>query len=69
MTTASLEIVPDRTELLTMKEASQRLRISRWKLYDLINHQQLETIKLGRRQLVPAEALTKLIVELRQEPM
>jgi excisionase family DNA binding protein len=69
MTTASLEIAPDRTQLLTMKEASQRLRISRSTLYDLIHRQRLETVKIGRRRLVPPEALAKLITNLREGPM
>jgi excisionase family DNA binding protein len=69
MTTTSFEIAPDRIQLLTMKEASQRLRVSRSTLYDLIHRQRLETVKIGRRRLVPPEALAKLIAELREEPM
>ncbi len=69
MTTTSLEIAPERTELLTMKEASQRLRISRSTLYDLMHRQRLETVKIGRRRLVPPEALANLIMALREESM
>jgi len=53
--------------LLTIKEASAALRISPWKLYDLINRRRIDTIKIGRRRLVPAGELTKLIDELREE--
>jgi len=53
--------------LLTAKEASAALRISSWKLYDLINRRRIDTVKIGRRRLIPADELTKLIDELRQE--
>lgn len=53
--------------LLTAREASAALRISHWKLYDLINRNRIDTIKIGRRRLVPAAELTRLIDELREE--
>jgi excisionase family DNA binding protein len=53
--------------LLTTKEASSALRISRWKLYDLIRRRKIDTIQIGRRRLVPADALVKLVDELREE--
>ena len=53
--------------LLTTKEASDALRISRWKLYDLIRRRKLETVKIGRRTLVPADALARLVSQLRGE--
>jgi len=53
--------------LLTVKEASAALRISSWKVYDLINRRRIDTIKIGRRRLIPADELTKLIDELREE--
>jgi excisionase family DNA binding protein len=56
-------------KLLTLKEASTVLRVSRWKLFDLINKRRIDTIKIGRRRLVPADALTKLIAELREESL
>lgn len=53
--------------LLTIDEAREVLRISRWSLYKLINARQLKTIKLGQRRLVPADDLHRFIDELRQE--
>jgi excisionase family DNA binding protein len=47
--------------LLTVPEAGQRLRVSRWTVNRLIQTRQLRTIKIGRRRLVPSEALTDFI--------
>lgn len=66
MSTLPEEITP---KLLTLKEASTVLRVSRWKLFDLINKRKIDTIKIGRRRLVPADELTKLIAELREESL
>ncbi|GAA2398823.1 hypothetical protein GCM10010191_02010 [Actinomadura vinacea] len=53
------------TELvLTVDEAAARLRVSRWTLYDLIRSNQLRTIKIGRRRLVPADALAECLDQL-----
>ncbi len=56
-------------KLLTLKEASAALRVSQWTLFNLINRRQLDTIKIGRRRLVPAASITKLIDELREEAL
>jgi excisionase family DNA binding protein len=56
-------------KLLTLKEASAALRVSSWTLFNLINRRQLDTIKIGRRRLVPADSITKLIDELREEAL
>jgi excisionase family DNA binding protein len=50
--------------MLTVDEAANRLRVSRWTLYTLIRSNQLRTIKIGRRRLVPADALTECIKTL-----
>ncbi|MFC5748342.1 helix-turn-helix domain-containing protein [Actinomadura rugatobispora] len=53
------------TELvLTVDEAAERLRVSRWTLYNLIRSNQLRTIKIGRRRLVPANALAEYLDQL-----
>lgn len=57
----------DAPTLLTIQEASAALRISRWKLYGLSNDRKIDTVKIGRRRLVPADTLTKLVDELREE--
>lgn len=69
MTNLSLKAGPETPVLLTVKEASAALRISSWKLYDLINRRRIDTIKIGRRRLIPADELTKLIDELREETL
>ncbi|GAA3115564.1 MULTISPECIES: helix-turn-helix domain-containing protein [Actinomycetes] len=47
--------------VLTVDEAADRLRVSRWTLYTLIRSNQLRTVKIGRRRLVPADALAECI--------
>ena len=56
-------------KLLTLKEASAALRVSSWTLFTLINQRKLDTIKIGRRRLVPVDAIAKLINELREEAL
>ena len=67
MTHLPLKPAPEIPALLTVKEASATLRISRWKLYDLIRSGRIDTIRIGRRRFVPVDALIKLIDELREE--
>ncbi|MEU4571445.1 helix-turn-helix domain-containing protein [Nonomuraea sp. NPDC023979] len=50
--------------VLTVDEAAQRLRVSRWTLYTLIHSKRLRTIKIGRRRLVPVDALTECLKTL-----
>jgi excisionase family DNA binding protein len=60
---------PDRTALLTVREAYLRLRISKWKLYDLIRSRRLASIQIGRRRFVPVDALRAYVLRLTQEPL
>jgi len=66
MTDELLKANTETPVLLTTKEACAALRISRWKLYELIRNGALDTIKIGRRRFVPADAIAKLIDELRE---
>ncbi|MEU6036932.1 helix-turn-helix domain-containing protein [Actinomadura sp. NPDC047616] len=50
--------------VLTVDEAAERLRVSRWTLYNLIRSNQLRTVKIGRRRLVPVDALTEFLDQL-----
>ena len=52
---------PAADHLLTVQEAADRLRISRWSVYNLIRAKQLRTIKIGRRRLVTPAALAEYI--------
>jgi len=53
--------------LLTVPEACDALRISRWSLYQLINKRRLKTVRIDRRRLIAPADLTALIEELRAE--
>ena len=50
--------------LLAIKQAIYELGISRTALYELINAGTLKTVKIGRRRLVPTEAIEELIAGL-----
>ncbi|HKS46191.1 MAG TPA: helix-turn-helix domain-containing protein [Amycolatopsis sp.] len=53
--------------LYTVKEACAVLRVSNWKLYQLIRSQQLASVRIGKRRLVPRDAVDALIARLRGE--
>lgn len=55
--------------LLTVREAYLRLRISKWKLYDLIRSRLLESVQIGRRRFVPADALRTYVQRISREPL
>jgi excisionase family DNA binding protein len=56
----------DTTELLTVPEAADRLRVSKWMLYNLIRSRQLRSVKIGDRRLVPVTALRKFLRDLEE---
>ena len=47
--------------LLTVQEAADQLRISRWSVYNLIRANELRTVRIGRRRLVTPAALADYI--------
>ncbi|SDS08594.1 helix-turn-helix domain-containing protein [Actinopolymorpha singaporensis] len=53
--------------LLTTAEAAERLRIGKSTLYDLIRSRRLRTVKIGKRRLVPVDALPEVIARLVEE--
>lgn len=53
--------------LLTVQEAADRLRVSRWSVYNLIHTNQLRTVKIGRRRLVTPAALTECVERLGED--
>ena len=62
-------MIPARTDLtadhlLTVQEIADRLRISRWSVYNLIRAKQLHTVKIGRRRLATPGALAAYIKAL-----
>ncbi|MFJ8857048.1 helix-turn-helix domain-containing protein [Streptomyces sp. NPDC102451] len=48
-------------EALTVPEVMRALRLSRFKVYDLIRSRELASIKIGRCRRVPADALRTFI--------
>lgn len=56
-----------RLRLLTITEACDVLRISRWHIYQLINSRRLKTIRIDRRRLVATDDLDAFIAGLRAE--
>lgn len=53
--------------LLSIVEAADALRISRWALYQLINKRRLKTVRIQSRRLVAPADLATLVEELRKE--
>lgn len=52
--------------LLSVKQAAQRLGVSFWTIYRLARTGQLGSVRLGRRRLFEEEDLKKLIRESRK---
>ena len=50
--------------LLTVDEAAEYLRVSRWTVYNLIRSNQLHTVKIARRRLVTMTALVECVESL-----
>ncbi|MGW3287522.1 helix-turn-helix domain-containing protein [Streptomyces sp. NPDC001002] len=53
----------DNVILLTVREAYMKLRISKWKLYDLLRSGQLEAVKIGRRTLIPLQSIEAYVLK------
>lgn len=53
--------------LITTTEAARQLGVGRSTLYDLIRSHRLRTVKIGRRRLVPVEALAECIALLAED--
>jgi excisionase family DNA binding protein len=53
--------------LYTIPEAATALRISRTKLYELLDSGEIESIHIGRSRKIPADTLRSYIDRLRKE--
>ncbi|GAA4130723.1 hypothetical protein GCM10022416_08830 [Actinomadura keratinilytica] len=62
----SVSALPE-PKLLTVPEVMSALRLSRFKVYDLIRSGELESITIGRARRVPADALDAFIAQLRED--
>lgn len=56
---------PTPQKLLTVTEACEALRISRWSLYQLINTQRLKTVRIDRRRLIAPADLDAFVADIR----
>ena len=63
---AKFRVALAKPRLLAIKQAVFELGISRTALYELIGNGRLNTVKIGRRRLVPIEAIEELIAGLGQ---
>ncbi|QGN35263.1 helix-turn-helix domain-containing protein [Microlunatus sp. Gsoil 973] len=50
--------------LYNVSEAAEALRLCKSEIYELIRSRQLRTVKIGRRRLVPVEALAEYVAML-----
>ena len=51
---------------LTPEQAAQALGVGRTFMYSLLASGRIESIKLGRRRLIPTDALERLVAEERE---
>jgi excisionase family DNA binding protein len=51
----------------TVEEAAQVLKISRWKIFDLIRTNQLRSVKIGGLRRIPHSAIVEYITRLMEE--
>lgn len=58
---------PSKTDLLTVKEVCDKLRISAWSFHKLVNRGEIKTIKIGRRRLMTRAALEEFIEKRSEE--
>jgi excisionase family DNA binding protein len=56
-----LEPTPPERRVVTLNEAAVMLRISRGSAYEAAKRKEIPTIRIGRRLLVPCQALDKLL--------
>jgi excisionase family DNA binding protein len=54
-------------DYLTVNEVAKLLKISRWKVYELIRSRELDSFQLGRCRRIPAGAVTALVKQLLDE--
>lgn len=55
--------------LITTDEAARQLGVGRSTLYDLIRSYRLRTVKIGRRRLVPVDALAECVSALAEDTL
>ena len=51
-------------QLLSVREACEKLGVGHWSIYQLINRNDLKTVKIGARRLVSLRSINNFIEEL-----
>lgn len=60
--------MPSRVPLVyTVPEAAERLKVSPWTINKLIQRNQLGSVQIGTRRLIPADDLETFIAQRRRE--
>jgi excisionase family DNA binding protein len=54
-------------DYMTVAEVAERLKISRWKVYELIRSRELASFLVGRCRRIPASAVAELVDRLLDE--
>lgn len=49
---------------MTVDEVAEALRVSRWKVYELIRSRELASFRVGRCRRVPASAVADMVARL-----
>ena len=61
------QMTPALDPYLTVDEVAARLKVSRWKVYELIRTHELESFSVSRCRRIPATAVTELVDRLRRD--
>jgi len=60
-------VITDPPRCLRVEQVAQQLSVGRSTVYDLIRSGRLRSFKVGRRRLVPRDAVEEMIAELAGE--
>ncbi|WP_446216279.1 helix-turn-helix domain-containing protein [Micromonospora sp. IBHARD004] len=60
------QLVTEPPRCLRVEEAARLLNVGRTTAYDLIRSGRLRSVKIGRRRLVPRDALDALLASLKE---
>jgi excisionase family DNA binding protein len=60
------QLLTEPPRCVRVEEAARLLGVGRSTVYDLIRSGRLRSVKIGRRRLIPRDALDRLLVDLRE---
>jgi excisionase family DNA binding protein len=64
---AGVGVVSGAQDYLTVPEVADLLKVSRWKVYELIRCRELESFLVGRCRRIPASAVREMVARLMSE--